>query len=68
MRLFTCYRCGNILYFENTKCVKCDATLGFDDQSMSMLALEPAPDGSNFIAIAPNAEGDAPGQAPSKWR
>jgi hypothetical protein len=64
MRLFSCCRCGNTLYFENTQCVKCDAVLGFDAQNMSMLALAPDADGTTFTAIA----ADAPSEDQGKWR
>lgn len=29
MKLFKCSRCGNVLYFENVMCLKCNSELGF---------------------------------------
>ena len=41
MKLYTCAKCSNLLYFENTLCLNCDAVVGFDAGSLSMLALQP---------------------------
>jgi len=41
MKLFACQRCASILYFENTKCEKCEAALGFDANSLEIVALQP---------------------------
>ncbi len=41
MRRFTC-QCGNTLYFENTQCLECGATLGFVPEDRRVRALEPA--------------------------
>ena len=32
MKLFKCDHCGQPVYFENTYCVQCNASLGFDAQ------------------------------------
>jgi hypothetical protein len=36
MRLFACNRCGNRLYFENTKCERCGFAVGFLQSTMTM--------------------------------
>jgi hypothetical protein len=42
MRKFIC-QCGQPLFFENTRCVQCKRTLGYDAQSFRMLSLEALP-------------------------
>ncbi|MBO1076245.1 zinc-binding metallopeptidase family protein [Roseomonas marmotae] len=41
MRLFKCQVCGNVLHFENTRCVKCDTTLGYLPEQNTLSALDP---------------------------
>jgi len=41
MKTFSCH-CGHPLFFENTRCVPCNRTVGYDAQSMQMLSLEQA--------------------------
>lgn len=41
MRKFTC-QCASTIFFENTQCLTCGSWLGFEPESMSMLAIEPA--------------------------
>ncbi len=45
MRLFNCSRCGNLLYFDNVVCNRCEAVLGFLPDPMQLVALEPVDDG-----------------------
>jgi hypothetical protein len=40
MKTFVC-QCGHPVFFENTSCVQCHRTLGFDVKSMQMLSLDP---------------------------
>ncbi|MDN3690455.1 zinc-binding metallopeptidase family protein [Cyclobacterium jeungdonense] len=40
MKLFQCSHCGRPAYFENTHCSHCRTQLGFDPQSLDLLALE----------------------------
>jgi hypothetical protein len=40
MRLFKCNRCAQILYFENDRCEKCGAALGFIAERLDLLALQ----------------------------
>ncbi|WP_108660867.1 zinc-binding metallopeptidase family protein [Acuticoccus kandeliae] len=53
MQRFSCQTCGNEVYFENTRCVHCNAHLGFEPTRAEMLS---APDGLDFHA--PDDEGD----------
>lgn len=41
MRLFNCEVCGQLLYFENTQCMKCGATLGYLPGRNRLSALDP---------------------------
>ena len=50
MRLFKCQSCGQILYFENTRCESCGHALGYLAQAMTISALEP--DGDLWRALA----------------
>jgi hypothetical protein len=54
MKLFKCDHCGQPVYFENTFCVQCNASLGFDPQRMDMIALQPARD--NIYTVFDNKE------------
>ena len=36
MKLYTCTKCGNLLYFENNICLSCGSSTGFDAQQMEM--------------------------------
>jgi hypothetical protein len=40
MRLFTCQNCGQLLYFENTNCARCNATLGYVPSNNAVRAIE----------------------------
>ncbi|MDX1695177.1 MAG: putative zinc-binding peptidase [Ketobacteraceae bacterium] len=42
MKIFSCTKCGNLLYFENVTCTQCGASLGFLPDSMRLTALESA--------------------------
>ena len=41
MKLFSCSSCGQVVFFENVVCERCNHALGFEPESMEMLALEP---------------------------
>lgn len=41
MRLFKCSRCEQVLYFENTECLRCGSRLGFFPDTLMLEALEP---------------------------
>ena len=49
MKLFNCQKCGQLLYFENTRCVNCQSPLGFWVQPMNLLALVTQPN-ETFVA------------------
>lgn len=46
MQTFQCAKCGNGVYFENSRCLACDSPLGFDPASMTFETLERAEDGT----------------------
>ena len=39
MKLYTCGKCNNLLYFENSVCLKCGHTLGFDSEKLDLITL-----------------------------
>jgi hypothetical protein len=41
VRLFECQNCGQLLYFENTRCERCGHTLGYLPELTLLSALEP---------------------------
>ena len=45
MKLFECQSCGQLLYFENTVCVRCGHALGYLAGQAQLSALEPSGDG-----------------------
>ncbi len=61
MRIWTCTECGQTLYFDNTTCLRCGATLGF----------LPDPDQPRLSALQPDdelwSEADK-SSAGSRWR
>ena len=50
MKLFQCQNCGAVVYFENTRCLRCDAPLGFLPDLLQISAV--TADGSQWIAHA----------------
>jgi hypothetical protein len=54
MRIFTCQNCGQLLYFENTVCMRCSMTLGFLPEPLTLSALEFR--GDRWLARADVAE------------
>jgi hypothetical protein len=50
MKLFRCQFCGQLLYFDNTKCEKCGRRLGYIPGAEILSALEP--EGDNWRARA----------------
>ncbi|MCK8787493.1 putative zinc-binding peptidase [Roseomonas sp. NAR14] len=51
MNLFKCQSCGQVLYFENTHCERCQHRLGYIPALGTLSALEPA-GGENWTALA----------------
>lgn len=45
MKTYTC-TCGQLLFFENVKCVKCSRELGFLPEHLSLTSLDPQKDGT----------------------
>lgn len=41
MKVFHCDNCQQLVFFENTQCVKCKSTLAFEPELSAMVALEP---------------------------
>ena len=52
MKLFECQKCGQPIYFENTECQRCHATLGFLADSLVMTALEPLAEAGTYRPLA----------------
>ncbi len=50
MRLFKCQNCGQLLYFENTRCEACGHPLGYLPWAMTLSALDA--DGDRFRPLA----------------
>ena len=50
MKLFKCQSCQQVLYFENSVCVKCSHRLGYVPEIATLSALEP--DGDLWRALA----------------
>jgi len=46
MKLFECQSCGQLLYFENTACVRCGHSLGYLSGQAQLSALEAVGDGT----------------------
>ncbi len=40
MKLFNCTHCQNLLYFENSACLNCGYTVGFDEKRLAMVTLQ----------------------------
>lgn len=49
MKLFKCDHCGQVLFFENSRCERCGHDLGFDSDSLQLLPLIPAANGEYSI-------------------
>ncbi len=49
MKLFECQHCGQLLYFENTRCESCERRLGYLSARETVTALEP--DGDRWRAV-----------------
>lgn len=49
MRTFTCPACATRVYFENDTCLSCGHRLGFDADTLTMVALEPAAPGADVF-------------------
>jgi hypothetical protein len=52
MKAFQCDECGNLLFFENVSCLRCNHMLGFLPEVIDLCALQPA-DGNLWRPLAP---------------
>lgn len=67
MKLFMCDACGQVIYFENSRCLRCSARLGFDPGQARMVAVAVVDDqwlidlreGTRRLKLCANAEHDA---------
>lgn len=41
MRAFACDHCGNLLYFKNTRCLRCESEVGFDPAERKISLFDP---------------------------
>jgi hypothetical protein len=63
MRAFVCHQCHEqLVFFENTRCVHCQALLGFDPARGDLLALETQDDGT-YRSLEVRGEGAVTGAA-----
>jgi hypothetical protein len=54
MKIHSCTACGTRVYFENSACLSCGHSLGFDPGPLAMTAVAPvAPDGGIFRKVGP---------------
>ena len=49
MRSFSCRNCGQLVFFENTACLHCEASLGFRWADRQLVTLEPAGGGQRQL-------------------
>jgi hypothetical protein len=49
MKIFRCETCGNPLFFENVKCLRCGSALAFLPDRLALCAIEPVPDGDDGL-------------------
>jgi hypothetical protein len=49
MRSFACSQCGQLLFFENSTCLRCGAQLGFVPERLSLEVTEQARGGSTYL-------------------
>src|SRR5579864_9033521 len=56
MKIFSCSKCGQVVFFENVRCTRCGATLAYLPDRGVMSAMDPADEA--LVAIAPQAKGD----------
>ena len=52
MKLFTCTHCGQLLFFENSRCERCHFPLGFETTRLELRPLVAQPDGFHLYGAA----------------
>ena len=45
MRVFTCENCGQLIFFDNSRCLRCDTPLGYVHEQRDVVALRELADG-----------------------
>ena len=58
MRTFACQSCGQLVFFENTRCLHCEAELGFWWPDRELLTLKPHDDHLHAIGERGGASGE----------
>lgn len=48
MQLFNCNHCDHLVFFDSDYCLNCGATLAFLPESLTLVAVEPAPNPTNI--------------------
>ena len=66
MRLFQCQCCRQVLHFENTVCLRCDAPVGYLPQEDRMAAVEP--DGARWRVRSGGEVASVAGSGIGHWR
>ncbi len=56
MKTFHCNRCGNLVFFENVTCERCNATLGFLPDISQIAAFE-GDDEAGWRSLQPDTAG-----------
>lgn len=56
MQTFEC-QCGHLLFFRNTRCLRCGRRVGFSPEAGAMTALEPGTDGIWYVPDAGRVRG-----------
>jgi hypothetical protein len=54
MKIFSCSKCGQVVFFENVRCTRCNAPLAYLPDVSIMSAIEPS--GGGLMATAPKAK------------
>ncbi len=62
MRSWTCEVCGQLVFFENTTCLRCHSALGFDWDARELRTRPAAPRCANAEVIGCNGLADAEGE------
>ena len=57
MKLFTCARCKQVLFFENVQCTRCGHTLAYLPDRQVLSAIEKTSNPDTWKALAPEANG-----------
>ena len=55
MRAFACSHCGQLLFFENSHCLRCGTAVGMVPELLALTALDPAPRASEEGVVDPQA-------------